>query len=105
MIRPQRCSSTRKRSVVWTLRSREKNDLVLATALSSCKGVWDIEARIGVRLVPQEAEHAPAILLADELNRVHAATQGLARVLVAARLVHAPDLSDVAEAVDRVRDL
>src|SRR4051812_46899113 len=98
MMRPPRSRSDRKRSVVWTLRPRVKNDLGLpmGDSLRQCA----LGKCVGPRLVPEQAEHPPGVVFADELDRVHSAPQRVFRVLVPAGLVVAPDLRDIAESLD-----
>src|SRR3954447_8905487 len=91
LIMPSRCNSPAMRSTVWTLRPREKNDLVLAMTLASRECVQLVQSGVRVNLVPQQPEHTPAIVLADQLNRIEAAVEGSARPFGAAGLVHAPD--------------
>ena len=69
------------RSTVCTLRPREKKLLVFAIDLSVRETLPKSNIRVARGFVPQQPEHSPVLVLADQLNRVHAATERLARRL------------------------
>src|SRR5262245_49763469 len=100
MIKPARWNSSTWRSAVWIFRARVKNDLALAMLNSRAEHGAALEARVGVDLVPEQAEHTPAFGLSDQLDRIDAAPERLTRRTAAPCLVQAPDLRDVSEALD-----